>query len=423
MTNHRKYNAWLGLVGFGEQGWNDLGTDARTWVQGADVLVAGSRHFRILDETRGLSEAETPHTAQTRVVWDKSTGGMLAQIEQLKNRFDRVCVLATGDPMCFGIGASLSRQIPAEDMIVIPGPSAFSLMAARLCWPLMDCLCLTLHGRAIEQIHRHLMDDVRLLLLSADEKTPAAVAGLLRRRGFGASRMTLFEHMGGADEKQVAGTAEHWLHPPGARFNALAVEGVAGPEATVYAQVPGLRDDAFAHDGKMTKRLVRAATLALLAPLPGQLLWDLGAGSGSVAIEWMRAAPRTTALAIDRVAHRLERVRDNARRLGVPDLQTLQGDLPHILEDPRMMTPDAIFIGGGITIEGLFEQCLARLKPGGRLVANAVTLESEARLLDWHKNFGGTLNRLNLGHADPVGSFHGWRSTMPVTQYALCTKR
>lgn len=418
MIDHRKESAWLGLIGFGEQGWHDLSPDARTWIQGADVLVAGARHFRILDATR--NEAKTQHTPQTRVVWDKTTGGMLAQIEQLKSQYNRVCVLATGDPMCFGIGASLSRHIPAEDMIVIPAPSAFSLMAARLCWSVMDCVCLTLHGRAIEQIHAHLMDGVRLLLLSADDKTPAAVADLLRHRGFGASRMTLFEHMGGADEQQITGTADHWLHPPGARFNALAVEAIAGPEATVYTQVPGLPDDAFAHDGKMTKRLVRAATLALLAPLPGQLLWDLGAGSGSVAIEWMRAAPRTTALAIDRAAHRLTRVRDNAQRLGVPNLQTIEGDLPHILDDPRMTAPDAVFIGGGITTKGLFEQCVERLKPGGRLVANAVTLESEARLLDWHKNFGGTLNRLSLSHAEPVGPFHGWRSTMPVTQYALC---
>ncbi|WP_343559395.1 precorrin-6y C5,15-methyltransferase (decarboxylating) subunit CbiE [Kiloniella sp. b19] len=425
MTDQQTSGQWLRIVGFGEDGWSGLSDAARTLVSSADVLVAGERHFRILDESP--EQAGFAPVDQERIVWESPFGAMLDRVESLKDRFASVCVLATGDPMCFGVGASLSRRVPAEEILLVPGQSAFSLMAARLCWPLMECELLTIHGRAVEQLHQKLVDGARLLLLSADEKSPAAVAEILRARGFGQSRMTVFEHMGGDDERRLDGTAEDWPHEPGASFNAIAVGCVADEDALSFSLAPGLPDDAFVHDGKMTKRIVRAATLAMLQPMPGQLLWDLGAGSGSIAIEWMRAAPRTKAVAVEREDSRLAMIGENAIRLGTPDLQIVKGSLPSVLDEltalEKIASPDAIFIGGGATADGLVERCWELLKPGGRLVANAVTLEGEAKVMEWHKTYGGELNRIAVNQASPVGPFYGWRPAMPVTQYVVNKKR
>jgi len=324
-------------------------------------------------------------------------------------------VLATGDPMHYGVGATLAREMPDAIAAVVPTPGAFSLAAARMGWALQEVTCLTLHGRLAEQIYLHLFPGARLLILSEGRDTPARVAALLTTRGFGASRLTVLEHMGGARESRREGLAREWGDGPVADLNTIAVECAAWPEAAVYSRVQGLPDDAFEHDGQMTKREVRAATLAALAPLPGQLLWDVGAGCGSVGIEWMRAGGR--AIAIERDPGRAAMAARNAAALGVPGLEIVVGAAPGALDG--LAAPDTIFIGGGISTENVFKACWEALPAGGRLVANTVTIEGEASLAGHHRDHGGELVRLAVSRLSPVGSLHGWKPLMPVTQWQV----
>jgi precorrin-6Y C5,15-methyltransferase (decarboxylating) len=254
------------------------------------------------------------------------------------------------------------------------------------------------------------------LILSEDATTPAAVAALLCARGYGGSRITVLEHLDGARERRLDGTAADWSANDVADLNTLAVDCTAGANAPLLPRSPGLPDEAFRHDGQMTKREVRAATLAALAPVAGQLLWDVGAGCGSIAVEWMRAAPRAQAVAIERQAARRAMIAENAESLGTPLLKIVAGEAPAALAG--LDAPDAVFVGGGASNDGLIEACWRALKPGGRLVANAVTLEGEQALLAWQQQHGGALTRFAIARAEPVGPFQGWRPMMPVTQYA-----
>jgi precorrin-6Y C5,15-methyltransferase (decarboxylating) len=301
-------------------------------------------------------------------------------------------------------------------MAILPGRSAFTLAAARLGWPLAEVECFTLHGRPVSLLQTHIQPGARLLILSENAATPAAVAAQLVERGYGESRLTVLEHLDGAKERSLSGAAAAWQANDVADLNTLAVECVAGPDAALLPRTPGLPDEAFRHDGQMTKREVRAVTLAALAPVPGQLLWDVGAGCGSVAVEWMRAAPRARAIAIERKAERRAMIAENAESLGTPLLQVVAGAAPEALAG--LEAPDAVFIGGGVSEPGVLEASWDALRPGGRLVANAVTLEGETALLAWQKTRGGDLTRLAISRAEPVGPFHGWRPMMPVTQYA-----
>ena len=296
---------------------------------------------------------------------------------------------------------------------VIPAPGAFSLAAARMRWPLQDVACLTVHGRAAEVLYLHLYPGARLLILANDGDTPAQIAGMLAARGYGDSRVVALEHMGGPREARHEALAKDWGDGPVADLNTLAVECVAAPDARVFSRVAGLPDDAFEHDGKMTKREVRAATLAALAPLPGQLLWDVGAGCGSVAIEWMRAGGR--AIGIENNPDRMAMAARNAALLGVPELALISGEAPAALEG--LDAPDAVFVGGGIGTDGLFEACWSALKPGGRLVANTVTIEGESTLARLHREHGGDMVRLAVSKLSPVGRLHGWKPLMTVTQW------
>lgn len=394
---------WLSVVGLGEDGLGALPAAVRLLVDEAEVVIGGERHLAMLPET---------HSAQ-RMTWRSPLRDTIADIRALEGK--RVCVLATGDPMSYGIGVTLGREFGHDALTVIPAPGAFTLAAARLGWPLEAVTRLTVHGRPLDLVARHLQPGAKLLILSEDGTTPAALARLLVDRGYGPSDMTVFEHMGAADEAQHVGIAENWGDPQVRDLNTVAVHCVPAEDTIPLAAVPGLPDESFLHDGQLTKREVRAATLAVLGPYPGALLWDIGTGNGSVAIEWMRAGGR--AIGIEPQADRRDRAARNAAQLGVPDLRLVAGRAPEALDG--LPTPDAIFIGGGTSAEGLLQTCWSALSPGGVLVANAVTLESETRLAQFREQIGGEMTRIAVSRLDAVGPYHGWRPLMPVTQLSI----
>jgi precorrin-6Y C5,15-methyltransferase (decarboxylating) len=315
--------------------------------------------------------------------------------------------------MFYGVGASLARQLPVSEMLTLPAPSSCSLAAARMGWPLQDVVTLSVVARPVAALNAHLSSGVRLLVLSNDGRSPATLATLLRERGFGPSRLTVLEHLGGAAERRVEGIASDWGDPPIADLNLIAIECVAERDTPRLSRLAGLPDSAFKHDGQLTKRDVRAITLARLAPVPGELLWDVGAGSGSIGIEWMRAHPACRALAIEADEGRQALIEHNRDALGVPGLQLVRGNAPQALAG--LERPDAIFIGGGVTREGVLDTCWAELKPGGRLIANAVTLQSEMTLMAWREQHGGELTRIHIAQAQPLGDFDTWRQALPIT--------
>jgi precorrin-6B C5,15-methyltransferase / cobalt-precorrin-6B C5,C15-methyltransferase len=394
---------WLSIVGLEESGLATLPALGRELIDQAELLVGGARHLAMVPE----SNAE-------RMSWASPLKRTVEDILRWRGR--RVVVLATGDPMWYGVGVTLARAVPLEEMLILPTPSAFSLACARLGWPLAETECLTLHGRPLALLNGAVAPGARLLLLSHDGTTPAAVAKAMVELGYGPSRVVALEHMGGAAERQVAATAETWPAAQVADLNTVAVECVAGPEAVIRPHTPGLPDEAFRHDGQLTKREIRAMTIAALAPLPGQRLWDIGAGCGSIAIEWLRCGRSLRATAIERDAERVSMITENAAVLGVPQLQVVTGAAPGALAD--LPPPDAVFIGGGVTVPGLAERCWTALPRGGRLVVNVVTVEGEGRLIGLRDEIGGTLTRLAVSRAEPVGPFSGWRPLMPVTQFA-----
>jgi precorrin-6Y C5,15-methyltransferase (decarboxylating) len=393
---------WLAVIGLGEDGLAGLSPAARGLIERAELLVGGARHLALVPE--GGAERRGWATPLSRTV-DEILGW----------RGRRVVVLASGDPMWFGVGVTLARRVPHDELLVLPGLSAFSLACARLGWPLAEIECLTLHGRPLALLDAALAPGARLLLLSEDGATPAAVAARLAALGYGRSRLAVLEHLGGPLERRVDAIAADWPADAIADLNTVAVECVAGPDAVRRPLAPGLPDEAFRHDGQLTKRELRAATLAALAPQPGELLWDVGAGCGSVAIEWLRLGRRLAAIAIERDPDRLAMIEANAAALGTPRLRLARGAAPAALAD--LPAPQAVFIGGGLATAGLLEACWAALPPGGRLVANAVTLEGEARLLAWWAEAGGALSRIAVSRAEPIGPYQAWRPLMPVTQY------
>ncbi len=324
-------------------------------------------------------------------------------------------MLATGDPLWYSVGARIGRAIDPAEIVYHPQVGAFQLAAARMGWSMADLETLTVHGRPVEQMIAFIQPDQRLLILTTGEETPGQIARFLTERGFGQSRMTVLAAMGGAREQRFDGVAESWSHQVPA-FNTLAVECVAAPDAALLPRVPGLSDELFQHDGTMTKQEVRAATLAKLMPMRGALLWDIGTGCGSVAVEWMRAARYARAIGIEPRADRRAMAAANALALGVPKLELVDGEVPAALDG--LAPPDAIFIGGGLTAE-VADAALAALRPLGRLVANAVTLESEAVLIALHKRHGGQLVKLSVQRADALGPHTGWKPLMPVTQWSL----
>lgn len=397
---------WLHIVGIGEDGLDGLVPTARAVVEAAEVIIGGDRHHSLSD-----------HVTAERVAWPSPFDALIDTLQGYKGK--RVVVLATGDPLWYSVGARIGRSIAPSEITYHPQLSAFQLAAARMGWSMPDVEMLTVHGRPVEQMIAFIQPDQRLLILTTGAQTPAQIAKFLTERGFGKSQMTVLAAMGGKDEQRFDGLAESWTHEVPA-FNTLAVECVAAEDAALMPRVPGLADELFQHDGTMTKQEVRAVTLAKLMPMRGALLWDVGCGCGSVAVEWMRAARFSHAIGIEPRADRRVFAAQNAAALGAPKLELVDGSVPAALDG--LKAPDAIFIGGGLSRE-TFDACWQALRPLGRLVCNAVTLESEGLLIALHKEHGGQLVKLQVNRAEPIGGpqtgLTGWRPLMPVTQWSL----
>ena len=394
---------WLSIVGIGEDGIDGLSAVARGLVASADIVFGGARHLALA----------APLIRGEAKPWPSPFSHGVEAVLAARGR--NVCVLASGDPFFYGVGSVLANHVAPDETLVVPAPSSFSLAAARLGWALPDIALVSLHGRALERIRPHLHPGARVLALTSDSEGPEALARLLAETGFGDSRLTVLEALGGAKERIRATTAAGFDLAGIAELNVVGVEVEAAPGARIIAYTPGLADDLFEHDGQITKREIRAVTLSSLAPLRGELLWDIGAGSGSVAIEWMLAHPSLRAVAIEARADRAARIRRNAAAFGVPELEVVEGRAPEALA--QLAAPDAVFIGGGASEPGVLDTAIAALKPGGRLVANAVTLETEALLIARQASLGGTLARIAISRADSVGGKTGWRPAMPVTQW------
>jgi precorrin-6Y C5,15-methyltransferase (decarboxylating) len=392
---------WLTVIGIGADGIASLRAEARAAVADAEVLVGGARHL-----------AFVPESTPERIAWESPIAATVERIAALKGR--RVVVLASGDPMEFGVGATLSRRFGPSEMRVLPAAGSISLACARLLWPRESIAVVSLCGRPIETLTLHLSPGARLVVLSADGATPARVAAFLSEHGFGPSPMRVYENLGGKAERALSATAASWSESRIADLNLIAVECRAEAGALMCSRVPGLPDDAFLHDGQITKRELRALALAALRPLPGETLWDIGAGAGSVAIEWLRAARGTKAVAIEKNPARADIARKNAARLGVPGLDVILGEAPAALAG--LPKPEAAFVGGGVAAEGVLSAAWAALKPGGRLVAHAVTVEGETRLAEAAHVTGGRLMRIGIERAEPLGARTGFKPARPVTQ-------
>jgi len=395
-------SVWLNVIGVGEDGLEALPRTLQALVESAELIVGGERHLAMASHARAEKKS-----------WASPLSLTLDEIWSRRGR--PVVVLATGDPMHFGIGVSLAKRVPAEEMAVHPHISAFSLAAARMRWPLAEVECLTIHGRPLDLLASAVAPGRKLLLLSHDGTSPAEVARRLTELGYGASEVVVLEHMGGERECIYMGHAGTWEHGRAKDLNTLAIVCLATEEAEPLTLSSGLPDDAFEHDGQLTKREIRAATLSVLRPLPGQLLWDVGAGSGSIAIEWLRTHRSLSAIAIESDEARQKLIEQNAATLGTPHLKLVKGTAPRAYDG--LPDPDAIFIGGGLGDAGVVDEACKRLKPGGRLVANAVTAEGEAQLFALRGKLGGEMTRLSIARLSPVGEMHGWRPLMPVTQY------
>jgi precorrin-6B C5,15-methyltransferase / cobalt-precorrin-6B C5,C15-methyltransferase len=394
---------WLSIVGIGEDGVAGLKPAARGLIEAAEIVFGGRRHLTLTAPL--IRGAARP--------WPSPFDG--AAEEVLLHRGRQVCVLASGDPFHYGVGAVLARRIDPREMMVVPAPSAFSLAAARLGWSLPQTVLLSLHGRALDLIRPHLQPAARSLALTSDGDAPAAVAHLLAASGFGASRLIVLENLGGPQELIRRATAAAFDVGAVGLLNTLAIEVEAAPDARVIARIAGQPDHLFEHDGQITKREIRAVTLSALSPRRGELLWDIGAGSGSVAIEWLLADPMMRAVAVEQRPDRAARIRRNAAAFGVPGLNIVEGSAPASLAG--LSSPDAVFVGGGASDSGALDAVARALRPGGRLVVNAVTLETEALLIARHAVLGGNLIRIAISRAAPVGEKIGWRPAMPVPQW------
>jgi precorrin-6Y C5,15-methyltransferase (decarboxylating) len=403
IANTAAARRWLSIVGIGEDGGEGLGSVARALIADAAIVFGGTRHLALAASFIRGAARPWPSPFERAVE------------EVLARRGQTVCVLASGDPFVHGVGSVLARHIDPQEMLVVPAPSAFSLAAARLGWALPETVTLSLHARSFDLVRPHLHPNTRLLALTSDSDGPAALARLLRDCGFGASRLTVLAALGGPRERMQATTAAGFDLAPIDPLNTVAVEVMAGAGARIIARAAGLADTLFEHDGQLTKREIRALTLSSLAPRRGELLWDVGAGCGSVAIEWMLADPSLRAVAIEARADRAARIARNAAAFGVPGLAIVEGLAPAALQD--LATPDAIFVGGGAANAGVLDRAVEALRPGGRLVVNAVTLETEALLLARHGTLGGELTRIAVARAQRLGGKTGWRPALPVTQW------
>ena len=394
---------WLSVIGIGEDGVEGLSSPARQIIAQAEIVIGGERHLKLAAELC-CGKAET---------WGSPFSEGIRRIVAMRGK--PVVVLASGDPFCFGVGSVLARHIPPDEMLCIPAPSSIALACSRLGWAQQDVRVVSLCGRPLETLALHLQPSARLIVLSADETTPAKTCHFLKERGFGQSRLTVMERLGGPHERISVSSAKDGVGTVAA-LNLFAVEVSAGAHARVIPLSSGLDDNLFEHDGQITKREIRAITLSTLAPRQGELLWDVGAGAGSVAIEWMLRHPSNRAIAIEQNPERAARISRNALALGVPGLHVIQGRAPDALLS--LERPDVAFVGGGLASEEIFMTVRTALCEGGRLVANAVTLEGEVVLAGQHAKYGGSLTRIGIERLDAIGRLHGFRPAMRVTQYS-----
>jgi precorrin-6Y C5,15-methyltransferase (decarboxylating) len=398
---------WLSIVGIGEDGIEGLSLAGRELIQSAAVVFGGARHLTLAAPLiRGIPRP-----------WPVPFDPNMAEVLKLRGR--AVCVLASGDPFLYGVGSLLSRHVSCEETLTLPAPSAFSLAASRLLWPLPQTVLLSLCGRSLDYIRPHLHPGARILLLASDHDAPVKLARLLCDIGFGHSRVTILESLAGPRERIRSAPANAFDLESIAPLNMVAIEVTADEGARILPKAAGLADELFEHDGQITKREIRALTLSALAPQRGELLWDLGAGSGSVAIEWLLADASLNAVAIEQRPDRVARIRRNAAAFGVPHLTVIEGSAPAALEGAAV--PDAVFVGGGAATPGMIDTVQKALRPAGRLVVNAVALETEIILLKHQSQCGGSLTRIAIARADPIGGedgrMTGWRSAMPVMQW------
>jgi precorrin-6Y C5,15-methyltransferase (decarboxylating) len=395
---------WLSIVGIGEDGLDGISAAARDRLASAELIVGGQRHLALVASLNKPTLAwQTPFAASIPML--------------LRHRGKGVVALCSGDPFWFGAGSVIAEAVPAAETVVVPAPSTFAWAAARLRWRLEETVTLGLHAQPVEMLRPHLRAGARLIVLARDGAAPAQIAGYLTGVGFGSSRLTFLEALGGPRERIRVATAAGFALDNVKSPVAVAIEAVAEPGALVIPRVVGLPDELFRHDGQLTKREIRAVSLSTLAPRGGELLWDVGAGSGAIGIEWLLAHPANRAIAIEAREDRLDNARANAHSLGVPHLDLRLGAAPDALKG--LPAPDAIFVGGGASREGVLEAVWQALPPGGRLVVNSVTLETEAKLIDWQARHGGTLLRLSVERAGPVGGLTGWRAAMPVVQWSV----
>ena len=401
---------WLTIIGIGDDGFDShfdsLSEIAHHAITTATLIIGGDRHLRFL-----------PKTITCKLLrWSSPIQGSIDEL--LTHRGQPVCILASGDPLCHGIATTLLRSIPLAEMQIIPALSAFTLARSRLGWSSTEVETISLCGRDPAFLRAALYPNAKLLVLSSYQHTPNLVCDRLTEWGYGDADVTILEHLGGPKENQLHTIAHQRFTTQIASLNTIAIQTNNSQFSIPHAQFP-IPDAQYQHDGQLTKQEIRTLTLAALAPFPGQLLWDVGAGSGSIGIEWLRSHPRNQAIAIESHPDRLANITHNAKNLGVPNLEIIAGRAPEALQN--LHRPDSIFIGGGVTRSGVFETCWDALNDGGRMVINGVTLESEMKLFQLKQVHGGSLTRIQIQRAEPIGNFLGWKPLSPITQW-LVTK-
>ena len=395
---------WLSIIGIGEDGLDGLSAAARARLAAAELIAGGRRHLALVGSL-----------GKPTLEWDTPFAASIPKV--LAHRGQRVVALCSGDPFWYGAGSALAEAVPAAETVAIPAPSTFAWAAARLRWRLEETTTLGLHARPIELLRPHLRTGARLIVLARDGAAPAQIADYLDSVGFGPSRLTILEALGGPRERIRVATAKNFAVDDIQSPVAVAIEAIAKPDALIIPRVAGLPDELFEHDGQLTKREIRAVSLSTLAPRGGELLWDVGAGSGAIGIEWLLAHPANRAIGIEAREDRLTTARANAHALGVPHFDLRLGTAPDALKD--LPSPDAVFVGGGASRDGVLDTIWQALPPGGRLVVNSVTLETEAILIAWQARHGGSLLRLSVERAGAVGGLTGWRAAMPVVQWSV----
>lgn len=392
------------VVGIGADGWPGLAPPARTACEKAAVVLGAPRQLDLLPAAVTARREEWP-------------APMMPSLPSLLDRLggEELVVLASGDPMFFGIGTSVLRLRP--DATVVPHPSSVALACARLGWAEQDVVVVSAVGRPLEAVRAALAPRRRLLVLADSGALPGRLAALLVGAGYGEARLSVLGSLGAEHESRVDGVASSWNAPDGDPLAVVAVDCPALPDDGWLGRAPGLPDEAYTHDGQLTKTEMRALSVAALRPLPGQLLWDVGGGAGSIGIEWCRAEPTARAIAVESREDRAARIAENAAALGAPAVRVVPGRAPEVLSG--LETPDAVFVGGGVSVPGMLEACRRALRPGGRLVANAVTLEGEVALAAARAEYGGEVRRIAVSRGRPVGRYLGWKALAPVTQWVL----